>query len=137
MPRPGLPDFWIGLKFEKLSDLCFKCGILGHAEKECVREKAILSNQHGVKFPTFGEWIRSENDKVPLDIYAIEECTSPIHGEKHHNEYSPVIALSSSADNVDPLNDHVGMSSARTVGMKQLVCGLVFERPRSDRKSGV
>jgi hypothetical protein len=55
LPRSGLPDLWIGLKYEKISDLCYRCGIIGHAEKECNHERVLLSNQHGVKFPAFGE----------------------------------------------------------------------------------
>jgi hypothetical protein len=69
LPRLGLPDLWIGLKYEKLSELCYKCGTLGHAEKECFLRKALLSNQHGIRFPAFGEWLRIENDRAPPDIY--------------------------------------------------------------------
>ena len=69
LPRLGLPDLWIGLKYEKLSELCYKCGTLGHAEKECFLCKALLSNQHGIRFPAFGEWLRIENDRALPDIY--------------------------------------------------------------------
>ena len=69
LPRPSLSDVWIGLKFEKLSELCYKCGILGHAEKDCNLQRSLLSNQYGIKFPAYGDWIPTENDFQPPDIY--------------------------------------------------------------------
>ncbi|GMY05180.1 hypothetical protein FCV25MIE_00419, partial [Fagus crenata] len=77
LPRSGLPDLWIGLKYEKISDLCYRCGIIGHAEKECSNERVFLSNQHGVKFPAFGEWIRSDNDKEPPKLYESSSAAEP------------------------------------------------------------
>ena len=70
LPRPELHDVWIGLKYEKLPDLCYKCGIIGHYEKDCSIDKSLIANQHGVNFPAFGGWIRPENDKKPPDIYS-------------------------------------------------------------------
>ena len=69
LPRPGLPDLWIGLKYEKLSDLCYKCAIFGHAKKDCGHPKMLLSNQYGIKIPTFGDWLRTKYEKQPPEIY--------------------------------------------------------------------
>jgi hypothetical protein len=70
LPRPGLNDVWIGLKYEKLSDLCHKCGTIGHTKKDCNHVKLLISNQYGFRFSAYGAWIRTENDMEPLDIYS-------------------------------------------------------------------
>ena len=111
LPRAGLHDVWIGLKFEKLSDLCLKCGILGHAEKECAQEKFFLTNQHGVKFPAYGEWIRSENDKVSPDIYSTKDCTETTQRVLNQKEEPPSTALGTPTSSVDTPNDNGGLSS--------------------------
>ena len=79
MPKLGLPDIWIGLKYEKCSELCYKCGVIGHAAKDDNHEIVLLSNQYGFGFLAYGEWIRSENDREPLDIDTLtnESITLP------------------------------------------------------------
>ena len=79
LPKLGLPDIWIGLKYEKCSELCYKCGVIGHAAKDDNHEIVLLSNQYGLGFLAYGEWIRSENDREPLDIDTLtnESITLP------------------------------------------------------------
>ncbi len=79
LPRPNLSDVWVGLKYEKLLQLCYRCGILGHAEKDCNVPKLLLSNQYGTKFPAFGDWVRSEYATEPPDIYIKMKVSAPIH----------------------------------------------------------
>uniref|UniRef100_A0A2N9EUR7 Uncharacterized protein n=1 Tax=Fagus sylvatica TaxID=28930 RepID=A0A2N9EUR7_FAGSY len=95
LPKLGLPDIWIGLKYEKRSELCYKCGVIGHAAKDYNHERVLLSNQYGFGFLAYGEWIRSENDKEPLDIDTLttESITLP--------EVTPVPA-------VNPIHSQVG-----------------------------
>ncbi len=69
LPRRGLKDLWIGLKYEKLPDLCLKCGIMGHESRFCGCQPSTLSNEHGFRFLAFGPWMRTENDLSPLGIY--------------------------------------------------------------------
>ena len=69
LPRPGLNDLWISLKYEKLPEVCFCCGILGHDSRFCGSSQKKLTNQYGRKFVAFGPWLRSENTLTPPDIY--------------------------------------------------------------------
>ena len=69
LPRKDLTDLWITLKYERLLEICYNCGILGHDFKSCQTQQALVSNQFGFKFPVFGDWLHSDNDMVPHGIY--------------------------------------------------------------------
>ena len=36
LPRPNNTNSWIGLKYEKLIDVYYKCGFVGHEETSCI-----------------------------------------------------------------------------------------------------
>ncbi len=65
LPRTRHDDLWIGLKYEKLLECCFNYGMLGHLAKDCNIPPDSLSNQFGVRFPTFGEWLNADNACTP------------------------------------------------------------------------
>ena len=69
LPRPGHDDLWIGFKFEKLPKCCFNCGLLGHLAKDCNLHPFSLSNQFGVRFPAYGNWLYADNAHKPPRIY--------------------------------------------------------------------
>ena len=96
MPKLGLPDIWIGLKYEKRSELCYKCGVIGHAAKDYNHERVLLSNQYGFEFLAYGEWISSENDKEPLDIDTLTTESITLL------EVTPVPAINSIHSQVGP-----------------------------------
>lgn len=41
VPRRGLPKLWVVFRYERLQSLCFKCGIIGHEQKHCKKEKVM------------------------------------------------------------------------------------------------
>lgn len=43
IPGKGLPKLWVIFRFKRLHNLCFKCGIIGHEQKNCKKEKAMSS----------------------------------------------------------------------------------------------
>lgn len=43
IPRKNLPKFWVVIKYERLQDLCFKCGVIGHEQKICKKERVMSS----------------------------------------------------------------------------------------------
>ena len=69
LPRPNLDDLWVSLKYEKISQVCYICGIIGHDEKECGRDLYKLQNPFGVQFEAAGSWLRPENDHIPIGVY--------------------------------------------------------------------
>ena len=54
-PRSGLNDHWLSLKYERLPETCYYCGIIEHGFKDCQLSQAMISNQYGFKFPAFGD----------------------------------------------------------------------------------
>ncbi len=69
LPRKDRNDIWISLKYERLPEVCFQCGVLGHTEVSCDNERTSLANEFGVQFFAFGDWLKTDNDKFPLGIY--------------------------------------------------------------------
>lgn len=41
IPRKNMSRIWAFIKYERLQDLCYNCGIIGHEQKNCKKEKAM------------------------------------------------------------------------------------------------
>lgn len=80
LPRPKKSDIWIGLKYEKVADICYKCGIIGHEEKSCEGNLFQLCNLKGTSFNAAGPWIRAGNDDYPPDAFACTEVPASASG---------------------------------------------------------
>ncbi|KAK9988721.1 hypothetical protein SO802_028960 [Lithocarpus litseifolius] len=73
LPRPKKSDIWIGLKYEKLADSCYKCGIIGHEERACEGNLFQLCNPKGTSFNAGGPWLQAENDYYPSNAFLCTE----------------------------------------------------------------
>ena len=49
---------WVQLKFERLPNFCYWCGLLSHSLREC--PLSIVNNQMGEESFQYGAWLRGE-----------------------------------------------------------------------------
>lgn len=63
LPTGFFPKFeegisWIQFRYERLEDLYYKCGVLGHLKRNCPDPLPRLSEEEGHEF---GSWLRAED----------------------------------------------------------------------------
>lgn len=66
---PVNPSVGILLRYEKLPDYCYVCGIIGHQLKKCHIKDYVLASQSGKYL--FGAWLRDEEEGImlpPVDL---------------------------------------------------------------------
>ncbi|KAM6559789.1 hypothetical protein CsatA_029028 [Cannabis sativa] len=67
--RKGIKDLWIQYQYEKLPNICFKCGALSHDQKHCFKTPTVIKDDKGAFFPMFGSWMDEEAvEKSPFHL---------------------------------------------------------------------
>ena len=69
LPRNNLPYLWISLRYEKLADVCYRCGIIGHEARACGGKMFCIRNPFGHNFTASGPWLRAESNTSPPEIF--------------------------------------------------------------------
>ncbi|KAF3945993.1 hypothetical protein CMV_027689 [Castanea mollissima] len=79
LPRDNLPHLWISLRYEKLADVCYRCGIIGHETHVCQGKPFLIRNPFGHDFIASGPWLKAENSSTPPEIFLnISRLSPPI-----------------------------------------------------------
>lgn len=69
LPRNNLPHLWISLRYEKLVDVCYRCGLISHESHVCHGSLFFIWNPFGRKFIALGPWLRIENTTTPVELF--------------------------------------------------------------------
>lgn len=80
--KDATEDIWVQFRYEKLADLCFKCGRLSHVTGQCVKAAfEMIYLKQGMEARKYGFWLNAErNTVVPFTRKAlptVEQQLSP------------------------------------------------------------
>lgn len=85
-------EYWVNFKYERLPNFCFFCGIIGHAEKSCVK----LYQYPDKNAPRlFGTWLRApvgRNQAKPNSQWNISRSYGGWSESSHRSVSDPVVS---------------------------------------------
>ena len=68
-PRNDLPHLWISLRYEKLADVCYRCGTIGHKTHASQGKAFLILNSFGHEFITSRPWLKADNSTTPAELF--------------------------------------------------------------------
>ena len=109
LPRNNVPHLWISLRYDKLVDVCYRCGIIGHESRACLGKTFCIRNPFGHDFTASGPWLRAENNTSPLNLFLVPNPSVPFcpAGMTPPNSYLslPMTACSATASKKDKVQE--------------------------------
>lgn len=61
----GKSIVWVQIRYDRLGDVWFFCGRLGHNQMRCLLASLVMIvGRNGIEVPLYGPWLRSTTRKV-------------------------------------------------------------------------